>query len=420
MSSRMQKQYPASALAVIALQKARCRRWVFTAWAPVGKYEVLDPRYIVVGEEVCPETGTPHWQGYIEFEKAVGIGGIRKKLFNVTEGTVGGIVVKLSWWSPAKGTAVENLAYCSKDGEFVEEGKAVAAGQRSDLLEVQQKLKAGIPLVEVREDHFRLFMQFPRALAEYAQSCKPKRDWVTNVIFCWGPTGVGKSRMAAHMGAAFVFIDKGGFINGYAGEEVVCFDEFDPVLCSREVFLRLTDRYAGNVRVLYGQENWAPRTIIFTSNNDPHAWYPLMGEGQCPAVVRRVTTWMHLTEPWLPPVVEVPIVEEVLPVVEVPIVVLDSDSEQEEEIDLTVIPVTPPFSRAPTEVIEPARKRLRRLFDKACEREEYVDPGLLYAKRQRCVVLDSDDDGEDYGVGDVIPRKNSYLDLEAGEGSDSE
>jgi len=412
----------------------RCRRWVVTAWSNPDGYSCLAPRYSCIGEEICPETKTVHWQGYLEFEKAMTLSAIKAKIKGVTE-HIPGSQVKPSWWAPARGTAEQNLVYCSKDGKVEVKGVVVAKGQRSDLNEIHDKFVAGEKLEEVREQHFRSFMQFPRALKEYAESKAPRRNWITEIFFIYGATGLGKSRMAAWMGGTFCRFDRGGFLHGYAGEEIVVFDEFSPLLCDREYFLQMTDRYPMVMNVKGGSVNWVPRKIIFTSNNDPRDWYSSFG-GQDQAIARRITHCIHLVEPWEPPFVPiapvdileaeawVPVVLEpivpIAPVADEPIVISD-DSDSDADIDLTVIPATPEFSRQSTQVVEcPARKRLQRLWDKAATNDDVYDAGMHYAKRQRHIELDSDDDGEDYGVGEVVPKSNPFLDLEAGEGTDSD
>ena len=60
----------------------RSRAFVFT-WNnyPAGYREVLDAipvRYIVAGEEIAPNTGTPHLQGYVYFANARTEGAVRR------------------------------------------------------------------------------------------------------------------------------------------------------------------------------------------------------------------------------------------------------------------------------------------------------------------------------------------------------
>lgn len=91
---------------------ASSKRYCFTYnnWDPIGRdkliseFEVYDGMYIM-GEEIAPGTGTPHLQGYVEFERAVCFATIKD--WNV----------KIHWQScNKKGTREKNVAYCSKEG----------------------------------------------------------------------------------------------------------------------------------------------------------------------------------------------------------------------------------------------------------------------------------------------------------------
>lgn len=65
--------------------------------------------YIIFGKEIG-ESGTPHLQGYAEFTKVTKFGGIGKLFKMHVEGT--------------KGTALQAIEYCKKDGDYVEKGEA--------------------------------------------------------------------------------------------------------------------------------------------------------------------------------------------------------------------------------------------------------------------------------------------------------
>lgn len=65
--------------------------------------------YVIMGKEVG-ESGTPHLQGYAEFSKVTKLAGIGKLFKMHTEVT--------------RGTAVQAIDYCKKDGDWVEKGEA--------------------------------------------------------------------------------------------------------------------------------------------------------------------------------------------------------------------------------------------------------------------------------------------------------
>lgn len=93
-----------------------------------------------------------------------------------------------------------------------------------------------------------------------------------NVIAIWGPTGTGKTRAAYEAGATMVEWT-GCFLQGYGGESMVVFDDFDWKQMPRSTFLRMTDRYPYTFNIKGGQVSWAATTIYITSNYDPKTWY---------------------------------------------------------------------------------------------------------------------------------------------------
>lgn len=82
----------------------RWRNAVFTAWDMnhEPKFDGDTMQYLIYQREVAPSTGKHHWQGYVEFKKQVYFGYIQKWIGQITR------------VAPAKGTAEQNLKYCSK------------------------------------------------------------------------------------------------------------------------------------------------------------------------------------------------------------------------------------------------------------------------------------------------------------------
>lgn len=191
----------------------------------------------------------------------------------------------------ARGDAASNRRYCTKDGDpLCEVGTIPEPGRRSDLGEIKDLLDAGTSAAEIASTHFPAWCQYRRAFTDYQQAMEPQRrysrqilipylfitrqlSWRTNVFFLWGPTGAGKSRYVNERSAVPLgYQSNGGFILGYNGEDVVVFEETDPADFPRDFLLRLLDRYPLRVNIKGGDRNWKPRTIYFTSNNDPTAW----------------------------------------------------------------------------------------------------------------------------------------------------
>lgn len=149
------------------------------------------------------------------------------------------------------------------------------------------------------------------ARAVYAQ--KP----VPTVLWFYGPTGTGKSKLAHELCAA----SPDGFwiaplnldwFDGYTGQGVVLFDDFRKQYLSAKYgfpgLLRLLDRYDLSVNVR-GQQPvpWIPRTIIITCNASPtdcFAWRDLQGEQHeredIEQLLRRITEVRHFSRAFVP------------------------------------------------------------------------------------------------------------------------
>ncbi len=76
--------------------------------------------------------------------------------------------------------------------------------------------------------------------------------------------------------------------DGYAGEDVILFDDFYGWLKWTEI-LRMTDRYSVWLRVKGGYVPSTAKKVIFTSNTHPDEWYHYDNKMRKGAFQRRVT-----------------------------------------------------------------------------------------------------------------------------------
>ena len=123
----------------------RTRRWVFTLNNPEGEIKDfienltsnIATRYIVIGKERAPTTGTLHWQGFVEFENAATFNQVKKRI----EG---------AHIEPAMGSNSQNRDYCSKSGDFVEYGKLFTRVQTSEQAsEAVRLISSGMRPVDI-------------------------------------------------------------------------------------------------------------------------------------------------------------------------------------------------------------------------------------------------------------------------------
>lgn len=133
-------------------KQVRTRRWVFTLNNPeVSKEELLEmikeraaTRYVVIGEEVAPTTGTIHYQGFVEYENAATFEQLKARL-------------PLAHIERAKGSNQQNKAYCTKDNNFVEDGKVVQRTQQGEAaISVLTLLQEGSTLIDIATQYQEL------------------------------------------------------------------------------------------------------------------------------------------------------------------------------------------------------------------------------------------------------------------------
>jgi hypothetical protein len=95
----------------------RTRRWVLTINNPdLTKEQLKDyvinhykTRYLIIGNEIAPTTGTPHFQMYLEFHNPATFNQLKKRF-------------PTAHIQIANGSAEDSKIYCSKDNDYIEYG----------------------------------------------------------------------------------------------------------------------------------------------------------------------------------------------------------------------------------------------------------------------------------------------------------
>lgn len=297
------------------------KRITFTVNLPDGKtwtdYDLQTLRtrlgstlsYLIMGFETCPSTGRKHFQGYLEYSKRK-IGSAMDNAFRVT------FPLPISChYEISAGTAEQNQAYCkgymadgslkaTEPNEYYEWGTPnPGQGHRSDLAALFQGVKEGKTDLELADQDPARWAVHRKALAEYRVLTETKRSWPMELIFLWGPTRTGKSAQAQHFNPESVDWT-GTFLNGFSGSsETLLFDDFEWEKMPPKLWLKITDRYSMVINVKNGFKNFAPRRLIFTSNDDPKTWWPTAHAATREAAHARMDEFgkiTHLTraQPW--------------------------------------------------------------------------------------------------------------------------
>lgn len=208
-----------------------------------------------------------HIQGYIEFTKQLTYDKI-KLLFECNH-------VHLAP-RHKKSNAQAAAAYCKKDDTWVkdstrvERGEISGQGRRTDLESYARRVAEGgdEAITNLADERPDLIVRYYKGF-QVLNSIKnpPKfRDRPT-IIYLYGPPGCGKSRLAHTLYVdAYSATDKReGWFDGYRGQEVVIFDDFEGNYPLREM-LKLLDYNPLQLPIKGAFVPIKAHTFIFTSN----------------------------------------------------------------------------------------------------------------------------------------------------------
>lgn len=197
--------------------------------------------YGIFGNEVAPTTGTEHLQAYIYSKSPV-------RFRTIKDMFPGAHIEK------AKGNPVQNVAYCSKEGDFFEVGrehKPVSAagtsqqGKRNDLQNLFDLAKGGaVTGTAIDAGHIRSGAALRAYGRLQALVRAPRRDDV-RVGWFYGHSGAGKTRAAHEIlgDEAYTMANDRGWWDGYDGQRCVIIDDFNPEGLRPSELLRILDRY---------------------------------------------------------------------------------------------------------------------------------------------------------------------------------
>lgn len=225
-------------------------------------------RYCIYSEE-CGESGTNHFQGYIELFRKKSITWFNENV-PVLQGARLAICI----------APKEAIEYCKKkdDPTFIsgpyEYGNPQHPGTRTDISECKRRIDEGANLKQISNEHFDIFLRYHTALKHWYELNVPDIEPTKpNVIVFYGPPGTGKSEKARQLfPKAYVRPSDSRFWLQYNGQRDIILDDFAGQFEISD-FLRLTDCYGYVVRQMFGSHPTSFQNVILTTNILPWMWY---------------------------------------------------------------------------------------------------------------------------------------------------
>lgn len=249
-----------------------------------------DLRFLIFQQEVGTN-GTPHIQGYAVSHSPMGQSGWHQRL-----GARAAILF-------AKGSAGQNIAYCSKeetrlpDSEPERFGEPPVQGKRKDLDAVVDAVKEGHTIEEIATNFGVEFIRCHKGITALRQAHRPqKRSWQTEVFWFYGPTGTGKSRLASELAPdSYWKMGASKWWDGYDGHEDVIIDDYRRDLCPFHELLRLFDRYPSRVEFKGGSCQFLAKRIFVTTPKDPRTTWEGRVEEDLEQLCRRIKEIRYFT-----------------------------------------------------------------------------------------------------------------------------
>ena len=265
-------------------KNTQARDWCFTVNNPVQTEDVFlaylktldDIRYAVFQREKAPDTGTEHYQGYMEFSQPKWFTTVRNLLSEKTIGVQAHVEQRRKKRKKARAYCMEAETRISP--QYYELGEFIEDGERTDLNCIIADIEAGMTNMELAKKYGNQYVCVRAWADEYrqdylARKYKQVRRLGIEVTYIFGVTDAGKTRYvldkygdenvyrATDYGSKF----SAEKFDGYKGEDVIIFEEFRSQI-KIEKMLNYLDVYAVELPSRF-RNKWACYTKVFIVSN---------------------------------------------------------------------------------------------------------------------------------------------------------
>lgn len=241
----------------------------------------LPIQYIIYGVE-RGEKNTLHFQGYCELKRRIHFSRV-KNYFD-------GCHLELRM-----GSQQQAIDYCRKGGEYITHGTPKIQGGRTDLQHIKSMLESTRSIKTLIDENVISTYQGLRVAQELLQYIDTPRNSKPNVIWLWGLSGVGKTRLARRAMPNAYFKDSGSgkWWPNYNGETQIIIDDLRSDIYPFVYMLGLLDRYPFRIEGKGTTFEFQGTEIIITCPLPPDDAYNTTYE-DIKQLLRRITQIRHM------------------------------------------------------------------------------------------------------------------------------
>ena len=230
--------------------------------------------------------GTPHLQGYCQMGNPTAFSTWRN------------LISLRAHFEASKGSPRQNYEYCTKEEtraagtEPFVRGEVPQPGQRTDLEGLVAMAKDPTKRMrDIVDANGEGYAKLYKGLAVIRSIFSEPRRFQTEVLWFYGSTGTGKSRLADELSPDAYW--KPGGANWWDGydpieHESVIIDDFRSNIATFSEVLRWFDRYPMQVPFKGGYVNFRPRRIYVTTSKHPSETWLDRGEEALGQLLRRL------------------------------------------------------------------------------------------------------------------------------------
>lgn len=239
--------------------------------------------YYIIGEEVGEKKCTPHLQGCIVYKNPRSWDAVKKRFDQ-----------RIHWQKTE--SLPDAIKYCEKEGKWVEWGeRPKGKGKRTDLDDIKVSIMEGKRVDDIVLESPMLYHQYGRTLNKIQDLAMRKkyRTKMTEGVWYWGETGVGKSHRAFEgftPETHYVWSRDNGWWDAYVQQPIVIINEFRGDIPYGQL-LDLLDKWPTTVRRRNGEPiPFVSERVIITSSLPPEdIYHNLAAKDSLAQLLRRCT-----------------------------------------------------------------------------------------------------------------------------------